>query len=82
MVLSGCSTQHRVLNTLMESKAGSVGEWKNRKLDGAPLLDTVTMNTALLLSPADGLEVNPSMDGDLLTVPAFGDLGLFRIQGE
>ena len=52
----------------MDSKAGSVGEWRDRKLDGRPLLETVTMNTALLLSPAEGLVVEAQDQGESLKV--------------
>ena len=66
-IASGCSTK-KVLDTLMESKAGSVGEWRDRQVDGEPLLDTVTLKTGLLLAPAEGLEVAASMGDELLEV--------------
>ncbi|MGI9240070.1 MAG: S1 family peptidase, partial [Verrucomicrobiales bacterium] len=64
-LLSGCSTQ-KVLATLMESKAGSVGEWRDRTVNGAPLLESATLNTGLLLAPAEGLEVAASMGDEAL----------------
>ena len=67
-LLSGCSTR-QVLDTLMESKAGSVGEWRDRTtLNGEPLLDTMTLNTGLLLAPAEGLEVAASLGDEALEI--------------
>jgi hypothetical protein len=52
----------------MESKAGSVGDWRNRQVNGEPLLEAVTLNTGLLLAPAEGLEVAASLGDELLEV--------------
>ena len=53
----------------MESKAGSIGDWEDLRKNGEPLLQAVTRDTALLLSPGEGLVVaSRTVDGDSLQV--------------
>ena len=67
--LSSCSSGSRALETVMESKEGSLGDWKNLYKDGEPLLQAITRDTALLLSPGEGLVVaSREIDGDALQV--------------
>ena len=69
LLFSSCSVGSRALETVMESKEGSLGDWKDLRKNGEPLLQAVTRDTALLLSPGEGLVVASRMvDGDALQV--------------
>ena len=64
---SSCSASRRASESLARSKEASVGNWANLKLDGAPFLPRLKAKTAILIAPAEGLEVEsvPTEEGFL-----------------